>query len=316
MKDKLMIDSLFTDTLLSGGVVAFPTETVYGLGADAANLEAIKKIYELKGRPADNPLIVHIAELSQWSSFASEITDDALKLARAFWPGPLAIILKKKPEVLDVITAGLDSVAVRMPDHPLALELIKKTMPLAAPSANLSGRPSPTKAAHVEADFGHSVLVLDGGRTKVGLESTVIDLSSGRPVILRPGFIGKEDIEQVLGKSVFYASGSTPGQTPRSPGQKYSHYKPEAQVSWLKTETPGRFEENTLYLMQYASAAGKNVITYGGNLTLMARELYDRFRQADTDGFSKIKVAPLAAFTGQAVYPALINRINKAAGQG
>ena len=220
------------EIIKQGGIVAFPTETVYGLGADAWNSSAISKIYKIKGRPADNPLIVHLHEKKQIHDFCSNIPEHAHTLMDTFWPGPLTLVLKKRQEVLDAVTAGLDTVALRIPDHSIALDLIRRTGPLVAPSANRSGKPSPTKAEHILSDFGNACEVLDGNTTKIGLESTVIDLSEKEPIILRPGMIGREEISTLLGVSVKESS-PNPIHSPKSPGQKYSHYTPDAKVRWL-----------------------------------------------------------------------------------
>jgi L-threonylcarbamoyladenylate synthase len=167
------------ELIRAGDVVAIPTETVYGLAADAFNISAVKKTFEVKGRPPDNPLIVHISRTEQLDEIADEIPEDAFKLAETFWPGPLTLVLKKKPIVPDIVTGGLNTVAVRMPDHPLTRKLIEQTGPLTAPSANRSGRPSPTRPEHIREDFGSTVHILEGGSAKLGLESTVLDMSGG-----------------------------------------------------------------------------------------------------------------------------------------
>jgi L-threonylcarbamoyladenylate synthase len=236
----------YVTQIKNGEVVAFPTETVYGLGANAWNPTAIQKIFDTKGRPTDNPLIVHISAKKQLSQFAQSIPEEASKLIDAFWPGPLTIVLSKKPEVLDLITAGLQTVGLRMPDHPLALSFIEQAGPLVAPSANTSGKPSPTKAVHVLNDFGANFPVIDGGPTKVGLESTVVDLTSNIVTILRPGKIGRKELEDVLQTEVQYSTDSKM-LVPKSPGQKYSHYQPNAKVYYME---PTEFLNSTLYLLQ------------------------------------------------------------------
>ncbi|HET8866668.1 MAG TPA: L-threonylcarbamoyladenylate synthase [Gracilimonas sp.] len=301
----------YIELIKSGEVVAFPTETVYGLGADAWNPSAIKKIFRLKGRPADNPLIVHISDTEQLEDFAADIPDSAKKLMASFWPGPLTMVLKKKPEVLDIITAGLDTVAVRMPDDELALAFISKTGPLVAPSANKSGRPSPTKAEHVLKDLGSNFPVIDGGATQVGLESTVLDLTSEIPTILRPGKIGKEEIEAILNISVQTSTSKAENNTPKSPGQKYSHYKPKASIRYGEISS---IEKNTLYLVQNSFQESKNIISYNGDLALLSKELYDRFRQADLEGYTTVFIEKLDSFEKKfpSFYLALLNRISKA----
>lgn len=220
----------------AGEVVAFPTETVYGLGADALNIEAVRKIFEAKGRPGDNPLIVHIDNIRQWSCLVENIPDSALALADAFWPGPLTMILKKKPVVPHEVTAGLDTVAVRIPSHPVARSLIAAAaVPLAAPSANFSGRPSPTTAQHVLEDMmGRIPLILDGGRADVGVESTVVDMTREVPVILRPGGVTREMLDRVLGRVYIDQGILSPVEQDEpvlSPGMKYKHYAPNAPVT-------------------------------------------------------------------------------------
>jgi len=299
-----------TKIIRNGGIAAFPTETVYGLGADAWNASAIAKIFEAKGRPSDNPLIVHVSMVDEIHAFAFDIPEKAYQLIEAFWPGPLTLVLKKKPEVLDVVTAGLNTVALRMPDHDIALELIKQTGPLVAPSANHSGKPSPTKAVHVIEDFGEELAVLDGNSTKIGLESTVIDLTDVFPAILRPGAISRKQIEKVIGgfieESFFH-----PLEKPKSPGQKYSHYKPKATVRWLEendsTELP-----YALYLLQNTTLTAHNICVYNGNLEQLAQELYDRFRQADLEGYKEVLIQQLDA--NHSLFSALNNRITKAIG--
>ena len=214
------------------GIVAFPTETVYGLGANGLNTEAIKKIYEAKGRPSDNPLILHIGEVWQIEYLVEEVTEEAIKCIEEFWPGPLTIILKRKSLVPDIITAGLNTVAIRMPENPIARTLINLAgVPIAAPSANLSGRPSPTSGAHVIEDMIDKIeMIIDGGETGIGLESTVLDLSESRPVILRPGGITYEDLKRILPDVVEDKANLENDITPKSPGQKYRHYAPKAEM--------------------------------------------------------------------------------------
>ena len=221
--------------LKKGDTVAIPTETVYGLAANALDENAVQKIFEAKGRPQDNPLIVHICSMQMLYTIA-EANKDCEKLAKAFWPGPLTVILPKKQAIPDATSAGLATVGVRMPSHPAALEVIKKSgIPLAAPSANLSGKPSPTNAQDLLQDMnGRIPLILDGGQAEVGVESTVVSLLGETPVVLRPGYITKEQIEQVLGKEADIAGAvlreaDVEGKV-QSPGMKYKHYAPNAQV--------------------------------------------------------------------------------------
>ena len=221
--------------LKDGGLVAFPTETVYGLGGDALNPLAASKIYGAKGRPSDNPLIVHIACIDSLYDIA-EVTEDGLKLAKAFWPGPLTLVFKKKEIVPPQTTGGLDTVAVRMPCHAVARELIKRSgVYIAAPSANLSGRPSPTQAKHVIEDLdGRIDIIIDGGSPDIGIESTIVDASGSKAVILRPGYITKDMLKDVL--CDVSTDPAIEGIVPqkdivaKAPGMKYRHYAPKGQL--------------------------------------------------------------------------------------
>lgn len=205
-----------------GGVVAFPTETVYGLGADARNPAAVRRVFAIKGRPADHPLIVHIASVDWLGFWAREIPAAAIDLARAFWPGPLTLVLPRRQHVADTVTGGHDSVALRMPAHPMALQLIAATGALVAPSANRFGRVSPTTAEHVRSELGEAVnLVLDGGPCPVGVESTIVSLVGGVPRLLRPGGVALEQVEAVLGRPV-----ERQGAGMRAPGLLPAHYAP------------------------------------------------------------------------------------------
>ena len=232
---------LAAELLQQGETVVIPTETVYGLAANALDEEAVAKIFKVKGRPQDNPLIVHISEISQWNALVKEVTADALKLAEAFWPGPLTMILPKSDLVPDSTTAGMDSVAVRMPLHEGARAIISASkLPIAAPSANLSGLPSPTTAQHCMRDLDGKVpLVIDGGDCNVGIESTVVSLV-GEPMLLRPGAITHKMLSDALGKEVLLSHAvSEPlkeGERPTSPGMKYRHYAPNAKVVLVESE--------------------------------------------------------------------------------
>ncbi|HEY8498939.1 MAG TPA: L-threonylcarbamoyladenylate synthase [Limnochordales bacterium] len=220
-----------------GELVAFPTETVYGLGADALDDRAVRRIFEAKGRPPDNPLIVHVASPEQAMALAyPDPRGRWEELARRFWPGPLTLILPCRPVVSPAATAGLDTVAIRMPAHPVALGLIRAAgRPIAAPSANRSGRPSPSTAQHVVEDlYGRVEWILDGGPTGVGVESTVLDLTDDPPAVLRPGGVGPERLEAVLGPVRLHAGEAPEGQAPRSPGMKYRHYAPETPLLVLE----------------------------------------------------------------------------------
>lgn len=232
------------DIIQKGGIVAFPTETVYGLGANALNESAVSRIFAAKGRPQDNPLIVHVASISEALSLTEDIPAYALELARLLWPGPLTLVLKKSDAVPSLVTAGLPSIAVRMPAHRVALALILAAgVPIAAPSANVSGRPSPTRASHVLRDFdGKIPLILDGGPCRVGLESTVVDCTTDKPVILRPGGVTVEMIKEIAGDVELHPAAMTDyeGTTP-SPGMKHKHYAPRAKLFLVYGEkAPGR----------------------------------------------------------------------------
>ena len=228
--------------IAEGELVAFPTETVYGLGGDALHPEAARKIYAAKGRPSDNPLIVHIADFSDMERVAREVPEAARKLAGAFWPGPLTMIVWKSDAVPMATTGGMDTVAVRMPNHPVALDLIRKSGCLiAAPSANTSGRPSPTEASHVAEDLsGRIAMILDGGPVGIGIESTIIDLTESKPMVLRPGYITPQMLSEVLGEEVIIDPGiiaADDTRKPKAPGMKYRHYAPKGQMTIVEGKT-------------------------------------------------------------------------------
>ncbi|WP_324716213.1 L-threonylcarbamoyladenylate synthase [Carboxydochorda subterranea] len=241
------------ETIRRGGLVAFPTETVYGLGADALSDRAVRRIFEAKGRPSDNPLIVHVASVEGAMSVAHPDPRGRWHaLASRFWPGPLTLVLPRRDNVSKLVTAGLDTVAVRMPRHPVALGLIKAAgVPIAAPSANRSGRPSPVEASHVMDDLdGRVEWVLDGGPTGVGVESTVLDLSGDPPVVLRPGGIGVEALREALTRVDVLSLEAPPPGPVRSPGLKYRHYAPRAPVvvmegpsEWVARRVQERIEQ-------------------------------------------------------------------------
>lgn len=242
--------------LRQGELVALPTETVYGIAADARNGEAVHKIFAAKGRPQDNPLIVHICGMEMLRGIVAEVPDRARKLAAAFWPGPLTMVMPRGPEVSDVTCAGLDTVGVRMPSHPVVQAVIRASgVAFAAPSANLSGKPSPTNAQDTLADMnGRLPLILDGGESAVGVESTVVSVTGEHPILLRPGYITKEQMEAVLGEEVLVSPAILEklkeGEVARSPGMKYKHYAPKAQVTIVR----GSFDAYRRYLQQHAGA--------------------------------------------------------------
>ena len=322
------------EIIRSGGLVAFPTETVYGLGANALDPEASKRIYAAKGRPSDNPLIFHICRFEELLSIAKEVPPQAEKLADAFWPGPLTMIVWKNEKVPYETTGGMDTVAIRMPNHPVALALIDESgCMIAAPSANTSGKPSPTEAGHVALDLdGKIPMILDGGPVGIGIESTIIDLTEKVPMILRPGYITKEMLSEVLGEVRIDPAimGSVkPGVVPKAPGMKYKHYAPDADLAIVEgdidkvvdkinaltkekealgyrvgimatQETKDRYESGVIKVV----GSRKDEATVAHNLYAALRE-FDKQQVAYiySEGFSENQV-------GQAV----MNRLIKAAG--
>ena len=311
---------LAADIISAGGLVAFPTETVYGLGGDAMNPSAAALIYEAKGRPSDNPLIVHLADPAEASHLTEDIPETFARLAERFWPGPLTLVVRKRASVPDATTGGLPTVALRIPDNAVALELIRLARtPVAAPSANLSGHPSPTCWAHVRADLdGRIDAIIKGDPSRVGLESTVLDLTGPAPLILRPGLVTPEEIEAALGQPVTYDPAITepmdPKSAPRAPGMKYRHYAPRAEMIVFKgdPEVVVRIiEERRLQ----EKAAGKKVGTllYGqAEKHLIARDFFSRLRQMDQTGVDLILAA--AVSTEDSVGFSIMNRMLKAAG--
>jgi L-threonylcarbamoyladenylate synthase len=231
-EEKLILEG--AKFIKEGKLVAFPTETVYGLGANGLDEEAVKKIFIAKGRPQDNPLILHVSSIEDVKPLVKSISKDAEMLMKRFWPGPLTILFRKSNKVPNIITAGLNTVAIRMPNHPVAIELIKNSgVPIAAPSANTSGKPSPTSADHVIEDlYGKVHMIIDGGNTGVGLESTVLDLTEKIPMILRPGGITLEDLQKIIPQVEEDLSIIKDNKdiVPKSPGQKYRHYAPKADM--------------------------------------------------------------------------------------
>ena len=317
-----------------GGLVAFPTETVYGLGGDALNAESSRKIYEAKGRPSDNPLIVHIAEFDDLYPIVSRVPETAVLLGKKFWPGPLTIILPKSDLVPLQTTGGLDTVAVRMPSHQVAAALIKAAGGyVAAPSANRSGRPSPTKAGHVMEDLsGRIEAVIDGGESDIGLESTIVDLSGEVPVVLRPGYIGLEGLKAVLGRvEMDPALNRKPDKEfrPKAPGMKYRHYAPKAPL----TIVDGPPEEVVRFIsgkVQEAERNGKKagiicsgetkesyrcgIVRSPGALSDeagIAMHLYEVLREFDTLDVTEIWSE---SFRTPRLGTAIMNRLLKAAG--
>lgn len=320
--------------IAAGELVAFPTETVYGLGGDALRPEAAAKIYEAKGRPSDNPLIVHIADFSDMKRVARELPPQAGKLADAFWPGPLTMIVWKSDAVPSATTGGMDTVAVRMPNHPIALELIKKSGCLiAAPSANTSGRPSPTEAQHVAEDLsGRIAMILDGGPVGIGIESTIIDLTEKIPMVLRPGYITPAMLSEVLGEEVVIDPGiiaADDTRKPKAPGMKYKHYAPKADMIIVEGNEDAVAERiNELVNRKRADGIKSAVIAteetkdrYDADVVLcigrrsdedaIAQHLYRILRECDELDVGEIYSE---SFQTPRIGQAIMNRLLKAAG--
>ena len=318
--------------LKAGALVAFPTETVYGLGANALDEKAAAKIYAAKGRPSDNPLIVHIADMESLKLITEEIPEAAYQLADKFWPGPLTMVLKKSDAVPYGTTGGLDTVAVRMPSHPIALEMIRYGGGyIAAPSANTSGRPSPTLASHVLDDMNGIIpMILDGGAVGIGIESTIVDLTEGVPTILRPGFITKEMLEEVVGEVQIDKGLSADSKTPpKAPGMKYRHYAPKADLMIVEGAREAVIEKiNALVqeneskgvrtgiigteetISRYPSGIVKSMGTRRDELSISSH-LYSILREFDE---SDAEIIYSESFSEGAMGSAIMNRLLKAAG--
>lgn len=321
------------EVLRRGGLVAFPTETVYGLGGDALNPESSRKIYAAKGRPSDNPLIIHIARMEDLAPIVGQVTEEAVLLAQAFWPGPLTMVLHKSESVPYETTGGLDTVAVRMPSHPVARRLIACGGGyVAAPSANLSGRPSPTSAKYVIEDMNGRVdIIIDGGEGDIGLESTIVDLTVSPPQILRPGYITQNMLSEVLGqisvdRTILEADS---GQAPRAPGMKYRHYAPKGELTIIS----GPAGQVTDYINVHAAEdreQGHKVGVIGTDEVLVqyradvvrslgsrqdeesiARHLYSILREFDDEQVTRIYSE---CFESTGLGQAIMNRLLKAAG--
>lgn len=321
------------EILKEGGLVAFPTETVYGLGGNALDANASAKIYAAKGRPSDNPLIVHIADWEAIEKIAEEIPPEAKKLADAFWPGPLTMILKKSDAVPKATTGGLDTVAIRMPENEVARALIRAGGGyVAAPSANTSGRPSPTCAAHVAEDLSGKIeMIIDGGDAVIGLESTIVDLTDGKPTILRPGYINQQMLEEVLEEVELDRGLAEPdsGVHPKAPGMKYRHYAPKADLIIVEGDAE-KVREKINELVSANLAEGKKTGVIGTDESLLyykngdvrsigsrkeeitiARHLYSILREFDE---SDISVIYSESFETPKIGQAIMNRLIKAAG--
>lgn len=321
------------EIIKKGGLVAFPTETVYGLGGDALNPDSSKKIYAAKGRPSDNPLIVHICRIEDLEPIVKEIPESAVKLMETFWPGPLTLIFNKSDIVPYETTGGLDTVAVRMPSNPVAKAFIEAAGGyIAAPSANLSGRPSPTLAKYVIEDMdGKIEMILDGGDVEIGLESTILDMTVEKPMILRPGFVTKEMLQEVLkavGEDKTLMSDES-GQAPKAPGMKYRHYAPKGDLTIVEGEEGRVVEYINEQLRRYKNEGCKTgVIGTDGTVSkykgdscksvgnrddeeTVARELYKILREFDDEGVSVIYSE---SFDTAGIGQAVMNRLLKAAG--
>ncbi|MDE7258292.1 MAG: threonylcarbamoyl-AMP synthase [Lachnospiraceae bacterium] len=317
----------------SGGLVAFPTETVYGLGGDALNPQSSEKIYSAKGRPSDNPLIVHIADMEKLNAIVREVPENAWKLAQQFWPGPLTMIFYKSELVPRETTGGLDTVAVRMPAHPVTRALIRAAGGyVAAPSANRSGRPSPTVAKYVIEDMdGRIEMVIDGGDVEIGLESTIIDLTSEKPTILRPGYITGQKLAQVLGEVAQDCTmmRADSGQAPKAPGMKYRHYAPKGDltivdgeegcvVEYINTQVRQKKKDNkktgvigtNMSIAQYQADVCRSVGNRNDEAEI-ARELYRVLREMDDEN---VEIIYAESFGADGLGQAIMNRLLKAAG--
>ena len=316
------------ELLKAGQVVAFPTETVYGLGANAKSDEAVKKVFEAKGRPSDNPLIVHIASEGQLEDIVEDIPEKARRLMAEFWPGPLTLILKHKPGKLsNLVTAGLNTVGVRMPDHQVALGIIRTSdLPIAAPSANTSGKPSPTSAKHVEDDlFGRIAGIVDGGTTGVGVESTVLDCTVEVPIILRPGGVTLEQLKAVIGDVQQDVALKNQDTAPKAPGMKYTHYAPKAPLYLVKGQPAflqrlvdekrkaGLRVGIITALEHEADYRADHVVVPGSlaELDTVATGLYDALRQFDE---LDVDIIFSESFPESGIGAAVMNRLEKAAG--
>lgn len=321
------------EIIKSGGLVAFPTETVYGLGGDGLNRESSLKIYTAKGRPSDNPLIIHICRLEDIYAVVKDFPETARKAADAFWPGPLTMILPKSDKVPRETTGGLDTVAVRFPSHPVAARLIHYGGGyVAAPSANLSGRPSPTSAKYVIEDMnGRIDMILDGGEDEIGLESTVVDMTVTPPQILRPGFVTREMLEKVLGEIDMDVTIITPesSQAPRAPGMKYRHYAPKGELTIVEGAPKKVIDYVNRAAAADKAAGGKTGIiatsgfldSYRGDVVKcvgsrdeeegIARRLFAVLREFDDEGVTRIYSE---SFDSQGLGQAIMNRLLKAAG--
>lgn len=323
-----------SEILRRGEMVAFPTETVYGLGANALDELASEKIYAAKGRPSDNPLIVHVANMEQVKPLVKEIPESAKRLAEAFWPGPLTMVFYKSDSVPYGTTGGLDTVAVRMPNHKVALKLIEVSgIPIAAPSANTSGRPSPTTAAHVMEDLhGKISMILDGGAVGIGIESTIVDMTTEIPMILRPGYINKQMLEEIVGEVTVDKAILKPVSSdvkPKAPGMKYRHYAPKADFTMYQgsiekvvdkiNDVAKEYMEKGCRVGIIASEETKEQYRFGEVISIgsraeeitISRNLYKVLREFDD---RQVDYILGETFAGGQLGQAIMNRLLKAAG--
>jgi L-threonylcarbamoyladenylate synthase len=305
------------NSLKQGNLVAFPTETVYGLGADATNKDAVTRIYDVKGRPTGHPLIVHISSINNLDKWAQQIPEYAITLARTFWPGPMTLILPRTNLAKDFITGGQENVGIRVPSHPLALSLLKEFETLggfgiAAPSANRFGKVSPTSAQAVQEELSEYLtpvdLILDGGPCQIGIESTIIDCTKQTPQILRPGGVTKEQIEELINLDLNQKM-ITHGNDVKAPGLLESHYAPKAKVFLSGTPQPG---DGFLALSSIATPTGAIRLATPVSDEEYARQLYSAFRLADSKKLERIFVVPLK---NEGIAVAINNRLSKAAHQ-
>ena len=333
--DKDVLDKA-ADIIKNGGLVAFPTETVYGLGGNALDPDSARRIYAAKGRPSDNPLIVHISDISELKPLVKDISPKARMLMDAFWPGPLTLVFDKNDIVPDETTGGLDTVAVRFPENKTAIAFIKACgVPVAAPSANISGKPSPTRASHVAFDMdGRIDMIIDGGSCEFGLESTIVDTTGGDCCLLRPGSITKEMLEETVGSIAVdkaVVSALREGEKPKAPGMKYTHYSPKADITIVR----GALDKVKRYIVQKASEDSENgfktgiIATmqtengYKGHTVLVigdrthpetiAANLFKMLRKCDHLGLDKVYVEYFDE-EEHGLGMAIMNRLKKAAG--
>jgi L-threonylcarbamoyladenylate synthase len=313
---------LAADIIKRGGLVAFPTETVYGLGADALNPTAVKKVYEAKGRPSDNPMIVHIDRLEALNNLVALSNDDAMVLAKKFWPGPMTMVLEKKPIIPNVTSGGLDTVGIRLPSNETARALIRESgRPIAAPSANISGRPSPTRMGHVIHDLDGKIdAIIRGGACIYGIESSVIDLTGPSPMILRPGAITKKMFEKALGKEVLLdpTLNKKPANedfVPKAPGMKYKHYAPKADMVIYEGDQEAVKRAMNDDKAIYEKAGKKVTILFFGlsesDERRAAHDLFEDLRRADEEG---VDIILASAVKQKGLGFSVMNRMLKSAG--